>query len=165
MRRRPGSSALACALVRAWTRAYTCGMDADQRRTRREEIESDLWESQHDQSPGATRLSSLQIATRLIAGAPADLLWRFDNFRQGREPMTKTIAAGTAATAVLTLLALYLMVRAPRVEFPTLPPPPLFTVESDVDGAPPPPPPDPTWEQFVRRVTTYGAPDERHRNR
>src|SRR5688500_12238361 len=116
MKRTPGIAALACALVRARTVGYTCGLDPGRRRARRKEIESDLWESQHDQSPDATRMSSLQIATRLIAGVPADILWRFDHFRKGREPMTKTIAAATAATAVLTLLALYLMVQVPHVE-------------------------------------------------
>ena len=44
----------AIAAVRAWTTLYTCGLPTGQRDARREEIESDLWESVHD----ATRIAA-----------------------------------------------------------------------------------------------------------
>jgi hypothetical protein len=50
----------AIALVRAWTRVYTWQMPADEREARRSEIESDLWELQHDADTSAGTGAALQ---------------------------------------------------------------------------------------------------------
>ena len=160
----PRASALAAMLVRMWTRAYTWGMDTDRRKARRAEIESDLWEAEHDLTADATRWPSLQIAARLAAGAPADLLWRLEQSRQGGKPMGRRIAA--VIITVLSLLAAYVLVLPPSLESPDLPPAPRYALKSDRPaGPPPPPPPHPTWEQFVRKVTTYGATNDARPNR
>ena len=156
-------SALASMLVLAWTRAYTWGMHADRRKARLAEVESDLWESQHDHAGDAARWSqSLQIAARLVAGVPADVLWRLEQSSQGVKPMGRRIAA--VIITVLSLLVVYVLVLPPPVEFPDPPAAPRDDLMSErPKGPPPPPPPPPTWDEFVRKVTTYGATNDARR--
>jgi hypothetical protein len=151
------SSTVAAILVRAWTRIYTWGMDAERRHSRQAEIESDLWESEHDEVGAATRWpSSLQTAARLVAGVPADVLWRLEYSCQWESPMRRRIAA--AFIAVLGLFAAYALMLSSSLELPELPEAPRYGLTSEGHkGPPPPPPPSPTWDQFVRKVTTYGA--------
>ena len=54
----------AIAAVRAWTTIYTSGLPSEQRDARREEIDSDLWESVND-TASARRTLALQIVARL----------------------------------------------------------------------------------------------------
>jgi len=132
---------LAVAAVRTWTRVYTCGMSPRARDNRRAEIESDLWEWQHDpdrvSGPGAAG----QVLMRLVLGVPDDLLWRATHVTDRR-----VAALRTAATILLFLVAwaytqwlmpLPLPEPARPMQFvsdrPTIPPPP----------PPPPPPPRP----------------------
>ena len=60
----------AASLARLWTRVYTAGLDPALRDQRREEIDSDLWESLRDAD------ARTQILPRLMAGAVDDVLWR-----------------------------------------------------------------------------------------
>jgi uncharacterized protein (TIGR03435 family) len=65
----PPLARAAVACVRGWTRIYTWGMPSAMRDRRRNEIESDLWESQ-------SHVSASHILLRLVRGIPDDLGWR-----------------------------------------------------------------------------------------
>ena len=65
---------LAVSAVRAWTRVYTLGLPPELRDRRRDEIESDLWESVQGGRTDATL--AWQIWGRLIGGLADDLGWR-----------------------------------------------------------------------------------------
>ena len=83
----------ATAAVRAWTTLYTSGLPIEQRDARREEIDSDLWESVND--PASDRRSlALQIAARLIAGIPDDLGWRSEHRPRGGAAMARRADRG-----------------------------------------------------------------------
>ena len=81
---------IAESLVRAWVRLYTLGLSADDRFSRRAEIESDLWEhrNQAEVDGEQSTVTSLSIAGRWAAGIPADLSWRTSQSRR-RGPSTK----------------------------------------------------------------------------
>jgi VIT1/CCC1 family predicted Fe2+/Mn2+ transporter len=88
--------ALAARLTRAWVRLYTHGLAADERRARRDELESDLWEHEHGRTtervrPGRT---AFEIVARLIAGMAADLSWRVEH-RDPRRHTTRPLGGGT----------------------------------------------------------------------
>ena len=68
----------AIAAVRAWTKLYTSGLPSRQRDVRREEIDSDLWESVND-TTSDRRTLALQIVARLVVGIPDDLGWRSEH--------------------------------------------------------------------------------------
>lgn len=79
MRRPDALMSFAASLTRAWAAAYTFGLAAHVRDARRREIDSDVWEHQHDaegasSSPGI----ALQLIGRMLRGVPADLLWRIN---------------------------------------------------------------------------------------
>lgn len=67
---------LAVSAVRVWTRAYTWGLPAAVAEERRAEVDSDLWELQHDPEAAPAFAAAAQIAGRLIVGLADDLLWR-----------------------------------------------------------------------------------------
>lgn len=69
---------LAVCAVRAWTRAYTGGLPAALAEERRAEIESDLWELQHDPDPAPGWSPAAQVAARLVIGLPDDVFWRVE---------------------------------------------------------------------------------------
>jgi hypothetical protein len=62
-----------------WATFYTFGLPAASRERRRQELQSDLWEHQDDRlREGAkTGMVGLEILSRTVRGAPADILWRF----------------------------------------------------------------------------------------
>jgi len=64
----------AVSLVRAWTRLYTSRLPHAVRQQRRDEIESDLWESRHDAPHGETA-AACYIVVRLVRGIPDDIGW------------------------------------------------------------------------------------------
>lgn len=98
--------ALAGALVRAWTRAYTWQLPAAVAGERRAEIASDLWELQHDPSQGGSLSRAAQTIARLLAGIPDDVRWRagqieiFDSMAARR-----AVAVGAAVLLVTSLVA------------------------------------------------------------
>lgn len=117
------------ALVRAWTRLYTVALPPEIRDRRRAEIESDVWESEHD--PDVPRHALL---LRLLRGMPAELLWRLE-VTHGPEPARA--AVGVLGLAVALAVALWAFVRQP------VPPPAPHRgpFQIDLRLMPPPPPP------------------------
>ena len=69
----------AIAIVRAWTSLYTWRMSATLREERRAEIESDLWEFQHDRTESGSLEIAAQMLLRLVLGVPDDLGWRLEH--------------------------------------------------------------------------------------
>ena len=131
----------AIAAVRLWTSFYTWGLPDADREARRDEIDSDLWESVHDREAGRRGLA-LHIMARLVAGVPDDLGWRIEHglaTGMWRWP----IAVSMFAAAIL---ALWLVAeQTTSAELPELP----ASVRigpygrSLLDAPPPPPPPPP----------------------
>lgn len=75
-------------LVRDWVRLYTLGLPSDVSRTRRDEIDSDLWEQTKDihiSDPNNFRFSLLHILVRLMMGIPDDLLWRMEQYKSSKK--------------------------------------------------------------------------------
>jgi len=122
-------------LARAWYRLVTLGLPADTRERRRQEIDSDLYESSHDE-PRSDIRTALQIVWRLSAGAPDDLAWRIEQ-RRTSVPLLLKVTAGFSCAA---LLAAGFHVRALTVELPTVGKPIPRMAESNPSPPPPPPP-------------------------
>jgi hypothetical protein len=116
-------------LVRVWTYLYTFGLPSEVRDRRCAEIESDLWESEHD--PDIPRHAPV---LRLLRGLPADLLWRLE-VTPGRH-YARAAAGVVVGTGVL---AMTLWAFVPRLVPPSAPPRRLVRVT--VGLMPPPPPP------------------------
>jgi hypothetical protein len=89
---------LASRLTHRWVRAYTAHLEPALRDTRRAEIASDLWEHEADaQRIGVSSLRvNAQMLRRLLAGMPADMLWRRQQ-RDATPALTATLP--NAATA------------------------------------------------------------------
>ena len=64
------------ALVLAWTRLYTAGLPEELRARRCAEIESDVWEFEHD--PNRPRFAAAHLLLRLVSGIWHDLSWRVE---------------------------------------------------------------------------------------
>ena len=121
-------------LVRGWTRLYTVGLPQDTRTLRRQEIESDLWESLND--PEA-RCLPLPLLARLIVGIPDDLGWRVEQPRPASPAMLALAFAGVCTLVLMGLIAWAgTAASLPRPE-------PLVRVQPDRRPPPPPPPPPP----------------------
>jgi uncharacterized protein (TIGR03435 family) len=84
---------LAVALTRLWVRTYTCRLSADACERRRAEVESDLWELQHDPERRGAAIA-MQLLWRLLAGIPDDIGWSID-----RASDEGTLAHGTIVWA------------------------------------------------------------------
>ena len=96
----------AIALVRAWTRLYTCGLPATVRTARRAEIDSDLWELEHDaEEPRRGRTAGV-ILIRLFAGVPDDVAWRMEIGATGRAVPARALAAAGMVTGPRRMSAL-----------------------------------------------------------
>jgi hypothetical protein len=134
----------AVAAARVWTRVYTSGLPDQQRDARREEIDSDLWESvkQATDARSDRRTLALQIAARLIAGVPDDLGWRSE---QAAAASVWRWRVGLTVVAA-TVFALWLVgERTTTEKLPDLPESllsPPYKVKL-IDPPPPPPPPPP----------------------
>jgi hypothetical protein len=127
--------------VRAWTKLYTSGLASGQRDARREQIDSDLWESVND-TTSDRRMLPLQIVARLVMGIPDDLGWRSEH-AAGAPARRWRIALTVAAAAVFALW----MVRERTMSAPLPELPASLTVSPHgvrlIDAPPPPPPPPP----------------------
>jgi hypothetical protein len=129
---------VAVAAVRLWTRAYTWGMDAVSREGRRAEIESDLWESLHDEAPSDAAIAR-HILARLASGLLDDLRWRVE-----QPSLDSRIGAVLALGAIGVLVGgiwIFSITRAGKL--PLAPPPPAPTARGFGLAPPPPPPPPP----------------------
>ena len=62
-------------IVRTWVRLYTTGLPASLRDSRRDEIDSDLWEQAHEAEVGPNDGRSLatHLLLRMLLGFPDDL--------------------------------------------------------------------------------------------
>ena len=125
--------ALAMSAVRAWTRFYTWGLPPELRDARRDEIESDLWESFQDGRGGA--VLAWQIWARLFGGIADDLGWRFD-LVTGIPVVALRFAVTFGLIGILLLL-----IGTASTRLPDLPAAPKFP--RPIDPPPPPPPPPP----------------------
>ena len=121
----------AAALVRVWARLYTSGLAPNMAAGRRAEIESDLWESAHDQRAPQGTTAALLICARLILGIPNDLLWRAGQTSPRTRRVIKLGLTPTAAAFVLGMLWVHEQLRPhepPRppqlMKFVAAPPPP-----------------------------------------
>lgn len=150
--------------VRCWTRLYTWRLPPAVRDARREEIESDLWESSHDAGGTETEFV-MQTVMRLTLGIADDLAWRFAQVTVTRH-VTRRALTGTAALCMLLLLATLSRFTSDVPQLPK-PPVPSSQVHRTLPNPPPPPPaPDakPGWTpifQYGRTsysVVTEGPP-------
>jgi hypothetical protein len=110
----------ALAVVRVWTTLYTSGMPRGLRETRLAEIESDLWESQHDRRPESDAGVATQMLLRLFRGVPDDLLWRLEliDLRSRRR---RTGLWLTAVASILVAISLWVGPAMTRAELPQPP--------------------------------------------
>jgi hypothetical protein len=126
---------IATAVVRGWTQLYTSGLAQSARDARREEIDSDLWESVHDPAADPDTLA-LHIWARLLGGLFDDVRWR----------AAQVIDFGpyawrVGASLVLALLVGLWLINAASPRLPEPPAAPRFPPLIDPPPPPPPPPP------------------------
>lgn len=95
---------VAAALVRAWTRLYTWRVPPTLRDERRAEIESDLWEFQHDPDVGQGFRSIAHLLSRLAIGMADDLSWRLD-LAAVEQPAMRSFAVAATVTGPRRLSA------------------------------------------------------------
>jgi hypothetical protein len=91
-------------VTRHWVRLYTAGLPPEIRDTRRAELESDLWEQEHDAAAADGRLmkAAMQVLHRLVRGIPADLCWRQ---QQGGAKLLRRAGRGAVGGTRLTTAA------------------------------------------------------------
>jgi hypothetical protein len=130
---------LAITAVRLWTRAYTWRLPAALRDARRDEIESDLWESQRDRAAGLEVSLALAIFARLIAGIADDLGWRIE-YASGTGLRQARVAL---AVGFMGVLWVGLAVASRMPQLPPVPDAPRWSWQAAFRDAPPPPPPPP----------------------
>ena len=130
---------IASAIVRAWTRAYTSGLPPEVRDARRDEIESDLWESVHDfERPSA--FAGLQMIGWMLIGVPDDVGWRSEQVdRRVSRRLSVALALG-----VVAFVALWLVTETAKpTEIPDIRQLHFSNRPQLIDAPPPPPPPPP----------------------
>ena len=128
----------AAAIVRAWARAYTSGLPTELRDARRDEIESDLWESAHDPER-SSRLAGVQIIARMLIGMPDDVGWRSEQVDK-RVSRRWSVALALGVVAIMTLWLVAETAKPAEIpEIQQL----RFTNRPQLIDAPPPPPPPP----------------------
>jgi hypothetical protein len=134
----------AAACLRTWTRLYTWRMDPSLRDARREEIESDLWESQADR--GRHSDLALQIVARLFFGMSADLRWRVEHDAAAVPHLRRAALLTLGTIAALFFVWVATAMRSP--ELPELPGRPVAVRRYPPPPPPPPPPcPPPGWNR------------------
>jgi hypothetical protein len=87
-----------------WVRLYTAGLPPEIREVRRAELESDLWEQEHEAAAadGRPTKTAMQVLHRLVRGIPADLCWRQ---QQGGAKVLRKAGRGAVEGARLTTAA------------------------------------------------------------
>lgn len=130
---------IASAAVRAWTQLYTCGLPKEARDARRDEIESDLWESMHDRDGQRAGLAS-HIWMRLVGGVFDDVRWRAEQITDAGANVWRV----GITFAVVTLIVLWMIAEAILpAGYPQPPSPPRLALRPVLMRQPPPPPPPP----------------------
>ena len=151
----------ASAIVRTWTRLYTWRMPEAVRDARRDEIESDLWESAHD--PGSRAHGARQVFVRLALGIPDDLRWRLEeDAMKGSLPLR----VFTGVVACVAVLVIWAALGLRSLPLPSVPGAPASGPRAAVPPPPPPPPPlapgqsQPAAADFQLRYgeTSYTSP-------
>src|SRR5690348_3674133 len=100
-------TSLAIAIVRAWTRLYTCATPPVLRDARRAEIDSDLWEFRQDVDASRGLSPAIQVVLRLVAGLPDDLAWCVEHVADADvAPGRRIVLSAYAVGAVLFVTAL-----------------------------------------------------------
>jgi TonB family protein len=129
----------ALSLVRAWTKVYSAGLQTELRDARREEIESDLWETQHESRADRARSSASDVIARLVVGIPDDLGWRMEqvNAMARMTRVSALVAFAGASLAIWVGIASWMTRPAP------LPAPSLRPLRARMTYPPPPSPPAP----------------------
>lgn len=100
------SMTVAAALVRLWTHLYTFGLPADVMTRRRAEIDSDLWEFQHDARTDRGLGTTGHVLARLVAGMPHDVAWRVE---QDMVPGMLRRVAMVGATSTFLLIGVWVV--------------------------------------------------------
>jgi hypothetical protein len=147
---------LAHGIVRFWTALYTSGMPDALRDARRAEIESDLWESQHDRRPASDVSVATQMLLRFVRGLPDDLLWRLE-LMDLRLKRRRTHIWVMATSGLLLWAALWVGTALAPAPLPE-PPNQLIFVAAAPPPTPPPPPPPPPPPVRGPRVSRYVIP-------
>jgi hypothetical protein len=129
---------IAVAVVRVWTRMYTWQLPELARDRRRAEIESDLWESQHDAANGSDL--ALGLIVRLVLGIVDDVRWRAEQV-SAAPPRRRVLAVSVGAAVLLACVLLGVATRS--VDPPQPPHAPDLDWRHRNRRAPPPPPPPP----------------------
>ena len=132
------AATFAFALTRAWTRLYTYRMPPEAREARCAEIDSDLWEWQHDLCATGSDVDAAHVVARLLGGVADDLSWRLE------QASTPRVAVWSVTAASLGVVcAMWLLVWAGDPGLPSPPAAPALSMEALMEAPPPPPPPPP----------------------
>ena len=92
------------AMTRAWLRLYTSGLPADVAIARRAEIDSDLWEMEHDADAAGTWQHPMVALQRLTAGMADDVGWRLEVAPPGEQVLARRVMALAAASVIVVSL-------------------------------------------------------------
>lgn len=123
---------VAVLLVRGWTQLYTMGMSPVAKESRREAIDSDLWEYLQDSPAGGDLGAALHVSGRTLRGIRDDLRWR------GEQTQRSYLSHAMVTLTVLLLVAAAFL--SLTVSLPPLPRS-LTPALRPLEVVPPPPPP------------------------
>jgi hypothetical protein len=140
---------VATALVRTWTWIYTCGTPVFVRDGRRREIESDLWEQQHDLAGDSDARVAAEIMLRMLAGILDDMQWRVEH-RALSPRRTQALIAGTLAIIFGAAWAYTATSQLFNEQPPPIPSLMSFVAAQPPRPPPPPPPPAPQAQMSER---------------
>lgn len=96
--------AVVIALTRGWLGVYTRHTPQHLAEARRAEIESDIWEMQHDEDLRLGLRRDWIATARLINGIPDDIAWHFENAAPDQQMIARRSFAVTAAALVVLSL-------------------------------------------------------------
>ena len=110
----------ATTVVRTWTRMYTCGLPRAERAARLAEIDSDLWEFEHDPEAPRGIWAATQILARLLIGIPDDFAWRMNVGATAQTAPVRALAAAGMMTGPRRISALGLSATIHVIAVPTV---------------------------------------------
>jgi hypothetical protein len=91
-------------LTRSWLRRYTRHVPQPLAEARRLEIESDIWDMQHDDDLRSNWRRSWIAAVRLFNGMPDDIAWQFEHAPPDQQMLVRRLFAVTAAALMVLSL-------------------------------------------------------------